>query len=249
MSFAPLLLTVALQGVSVAPNPPDCAVYAGWLQDHIVRTSAIENEPRLFVSAPFGVRSLSDTSQNSILERHTPLPPETYYSELPPEKFAEYSHRIIKASHVERTRLYDNGVRGNELLDQTDDFILANFPLPDALIQADMTTLQSAALWQEMRPVECRFEGDVPGNTVVAHMPYPEHRWVDLSSGAPIPRSEIGVYYAFSNAAISEDGDQALIYVEYYCGSMCGGSGNFYLMERRESEGWRVTGSRIDWIN
>jgi len=248
MSLAALLLATALQGVSITPNPPDCAVYTGWLQDQAVRNSWPEHDDTIYVSVPFGFDRLSEMSRRSLVERDLPATLPDFLAVLRPNEQAERSQLVYEARRRERERLYALGIRGNDLLDQVADRIDRAFPPPLASIQPASSTLERLNSLDGSGVIECDFDAEIHARTTFVHnSQVNSYAWTNASSGERfVP--DVGHYYVFSRVAFSEDRREAIIYVEYACGGLCGGGGDFYLMRRDDTGAWNVVGFLGDWI-
>jgi hypothetical protein len=53
--------------------------------------------------------------------------------------------------------------------------------------------------------------------------------------------------FTFSRAGFSKDGNQALVFVTFWCRYVCG-EGNFYLLKKENSE-WKVVSELKRWIS
>ena len=53
--------------------------------------------------------------------------------------------------------------------------------------------------------------------------------------------------YTFSRAGFSKDGNEALVFVTFWCFSACG-EGNYYLMKKDNGE-WRIVDGIMTWIS
>lgn len=247
MSFAPLLLTVALQGVSVAPNPPDCAVFAGFLHDYAARQAEEAVEDRIIVRYPLGFSSLLPNSQESALNRISGSQLNSFVGVLPAQEALDLSRRVLAARQGEIERLYAEGVGGNELLDRVNDYIEREFPYRPEEINPDPSTRANLSDNPTAR-IECEFGGSIPANTVFTEISDIDGPWVEIGTDQRLTGDDAWIFHALSVLAVSDDRSEAILYGDAYCGELCGGGGTFYLMRRNDTDAWNVVGFLGDWI-
>lgn len=88
-----------------------------------------------------------------------------------------------------------------------------------------------------------------PGSVEVPLHMRDEYRWIRPSDVNPYHRITDGrILVGISHVGFSHDYRNAVLYITYNCGFLCG-AGNFVWLERDAASLWHVTQERLAWVS